>query len=298
MSGNVSNIKISPVDVTWEIEEQVCVVAQNAVATQLGGTYFNLFDPSTEYYVWFDVDAGSVDPAPAGKTAIEVSIATGDDVATILGAIQTAVEAATGYTGRIDNGTIFFTLDVTTKVTQDAVDVDSGLEVGVVTKGSSTYLGIIDGDVEPSFTEDKLDVTGHQFGTSILAQLRQGNNAEVTLALKESNKALYQEIFEAGGGTFTPSGGTELFGWGDNKQGGNVIKNSRRLVFHPVAKDVSDKSEDLTFWLAYPNPDSIVYSGENFNLLNATFTTFLDLGKPRTLRRFAFGDSSQTGISI
>lgn len=298
MSGNVGNVKISPVDVTWEIEEQVCVNAQGAVAANLGDTYFNIYTPTTAYYVWFNLDAGGTDPAPASQTGIEVAISTGDSIATMLAAVQAAVEAATGYTGRIDGTTLFLTLDSTDKVTSDAADVDSGLDVGIVTKGGSTYLGLLDGDVEPSFTEDKLDVTAHQFGTSVLAQLRQGNNAEVTIALKESNKALYQEIFEAGGGTFTPSGGTELFGWGDNKQGANVVPNSRRLVFHPRVKDVSDKSEDLTFWLAYPNPDSIVYSGENFNLLNATFTTFIDLSKPRAIRRFAFGDSSQSGISI
>lgn len=297
MSCDVSNVKISPVDVTWEIEEQFCVSLLNAVAASLGGKYFLIYDPSVDYYVWFNLDAGSVDPAPGG-TGIEVAVATGDSVATMQAALVAAVEAATGYTGRIDDDAVHFTLDVTTKVASDAADVDTGLEVSVTTKGGSTYLGLIDGDIEPSFSEDKLDLTAHQFGTSILAQLRQGNNAEVTIALKESNQALYKEVFGAGGGTFTPSGGTELFGWGDNKQGSNVVKNSRRLVFHPVANDVSNKSEDLTFWLAYPNPDSIVYSGENFNLLNVTFTTFLDLSKPRALRRFAFGDSSQTGISI
>lgn len=297
MSCNVANIKIDPIDAYWEIEEQVCINAQNIVAADLGAKYFNIYDASTTYYVWFNLDAGSIDPAPGG-TGIEVAVTTGDSVATILTAMETAIEGATGYTGRIDDTELYITLDVTDKVSSDAADVDSGMEIVVVTKGGAVYLGVLDGDVEPSFSEDKLDVTGHQFGTSILAQLRQGNNAEVSLALKESNKALYQEIFEAGGGTFTPGAGTELFGWGDNKQGSNVITNSRRLRFHPVRLDASDRSEDLTFWLAYPNPDSIAYSGENFKLLNVTFTTFLDLSKPRALRRFAFGDSSQAGISI
>jgi len=295
MSCNVSNIKISPINATWEIEERICISAKDAVATALEEKYFFIHEPSEQFYVWFDLDAGSTDPAATG-TPIEVAITTGMTVAQILGAMKTAVEAATGYTGIIDGSDIVFTLDVTTKVASDAADFNTGLAINVVNKGGSVDLGILDGDVEPSFSEDLLDVTGHQFGTSILAQLRQGNNAEVTLVLKESSKALYKEIFGAGGGEFTPVAGTELFGWGDNKQGSNVIKNSRRLVFHPVAKDSSDKSEDLTFWYAYPNPDSIVYSGENFNLLNVTFTTFLDLSKPRALRRFAFGDSSQAGI--
>lgn len=298
MSGNVNNIKIDPIDAFWEIEEQFCVTVKDKQAIDLAGNYFNIYEPTEDYYVWFNLDALSTDPAPAGKTAIAVAIETGDSDAQIITAMVTAIEAATGYAGRVDGSNVFFTLDTTAKVASDAQDVDSTLEVVIVNKGGAIYLGILDGDVEPSFTEDKLDVTGHQFGTSILAQLRQGNNAEVTLALKESNKALYEEIFGAGGGEFTPAAGTKLFGWGDNKQGSNVIRESRRLRLHPVRLSANDRSEDLTFWYSYPNPDSIVYSGESFNLLNVTFTTFLDLSKPRALRRFAFGDSSQAGISI
>lgn len=297
MSASAANIKINPIDATWEIEEQVCLEFADLIAASLNGKYLNIYDASTTYDVFFDLDAAST-PNPGGGTGLEVDVATGDTVSVILAAVQVAVEAGTGYLGRVDGTRLFLTLDVTDKVGTDAADVDSGIGVTVVNKGASTFLGILDGDVEPNFSEDLLDVTGHQFGTSILSQLRQGNNAEVTLVLKESTKALYQEIFGAGGGEFTPGAGTELFGWGDNKQGVNTLTNSRRLVFHPVAKDASDKSEDLTFWLSYPNPDSIVFSGENFNLLNVSFTTFLDLSKPRAVRRFAFGDSSQAGISI
>ncbi len=297
MSASAANIKIIPIDATWVIEEQVCLEYQDIVAADLNGLSYNIFDSTTEYNVFFDLDAAGT-PNPGGGTGIEIDVVTGQSVASMLADTKTGIEAATGYTGRIDGTRLFITLDVTDKVPNDAVDVDSGILVTIVNKGASTFLGILDGDVEPNFSEDLLDVTGHQFGTSILAQLRQGNNAEVSLVLKESTKALYEEIFGAGGGTFTPGGGTELFGWGDNKQGVNTLQNSRRLVFHPVSNDASDHSDDLTFWLAYPNPDSIVFSGENFNVLNVSFTTFLDLSKPTGIRRFGFGDSTQTGITI
>ena len=298
MSASASNVKIVPVDVTWEIEEQVCVDFVGAVAADLNGLHFNLYDEAgTEYNVFYDLDAAGT-PNPGSGTGVEVDVATGDSVASILSDTQTAIEAATGYTGRVDDTRLFLTLDNTGKVASDAADVDTGFAVAIVNKGGSTYLGLLDGNVEPSFTEDLLPLTAHQFGTSVLAELRQGNNAEVTLALKESTNALYQEIFGAGGSTFTPGAGTELYGWGDSKQGANTIVNARRLVFHPVINDASDRSEDLTFWLSYPNPDSIVYSGEDFKLLNVTFKTYLDLGKPKAIRRFAFGDSSQSGISV
>lgn len=295
MSASASNIKIVPINAVWEIEEQVCIDIVDAAAADLDQTHFNIYDATTTYNVWFDLDAAG-GSNPGADTGIEVDVATGDSTAVILGAIQTAVEAATGYTGRIDGSRVFFTLDVTTPVANDAVDVDTGFLIAVVNKGGSVDLGLLDGDVEPSFSEDLLDVTAHQTGTSILSQLRQGNNAEVTLVLKESREDLYKEVFGAGGDTFTPVAGTELYGWGDSKQGGNTLANSRRLRLRPVT--ATDASQDLTFWLAYPNPDSIVFSGENFNLLNVTFTTFLDLGKPKAIRRFAFGDSGQAGITV
>jgi len=297
MSASASNIKIKPINASWVIEEEFCVDMIDSVAADLDGKYFNIYDGSTSYYVWFDLDTTSTDPAPGG-TGIEAAIATGDSVATMLGIVQTAIELGTGYTGRIDDTRLFSVLDTTEKVLLNAADVDTGLSIGVVVKGGATDLGLLDGNVEPNFTEDLLDVLSHQSGTSILSQLRQGNNADVTLALKECRADLSQAIFEAGGATFTPPAGTELYGWGDSKQGSNTLSNSRRLVLHPVANDASDHSEDLTFWLAYPNPDSIVYSGEDFNITNVSFTTFLDLGKPKAIRRFAFGDSTQTGISV
>lgn len=297
MSASASNVKINPINATWEIEEQVCIDVKDIVAADLNGLYFNIYDASTTYDVFFDLDAAGT-TNPGSGTGIEVDVTTGMTEAQILGVMETAIEAATGYTGRIDGSRLFITLDVTDAVATDAADVDSGIAIAIVNKGGFIDLGILDGNVEPTFTEDLLPVQGHQFGTSILAQLRQGNNAEVTLVLKESTQSLYKEVFGAGGDTFTPGAGTELYGWGDSKQGGNTLVNSRRLRFHPVSKDAADRSEDLTFWLAYPNPDTIVFSGEDFNTLSVTFTTFLDLGKPRAIRRFAFGDSSQTGITI
>lgn len=295
MSATASNIKIRSINAIWEIEETICVDVTGAVAADLDGVYFNIYDESTTYYVWFDLDAGSTDPAPGG-TGIEVNVTTGMTETQIRDATKTAIEAGTAYNGRTDGNRVFYVLDVTDPVALDAADVDSGISVVVVHKGGSVDLGLLDGDVSPEFTEDLLDVTAHQTGTSILAQLRQGNNASVSLVLKEQTDNLYKEVFGAGGDNFTPGAGTELYGWGDSKQGGNTLKNARRLRFHPYVLADNDRSQDLTFWLAYPNPDSIVFSGENFNTLSVSFTTFLDLNKPTEIRRFAFGDNSQSGI--
>lgn len=290
-SNRAANIKISPVDVTWEIEEKFCVDVAGAVATDLDGTHFLFSTPTTDYYVWFDLDNGSTDPAVAGRTGIEVDVATGDSEATIVAAIETAVEGATAYEGVVDASVVTFVFNTTDSVLNSPADGDSGLGIIAVNTGASTYLGLLEGNVEPGFSETTKEITAHQFGTNILTELRQGNAADVTLALKEVTTAIYEAIILAGGGEFTPSGGTKLVGWGDNKQGKNTIVDARKLRLHPVNE--TNNLRDLTFWLAYPKMDSIVYSGEDEQLLNVTFTTYLDESKPEGIRRFALGDSTQ-----
>jgi hypothetical protein len=61
---------------------------------KFGGKYFVIYDGDTGYYVWFDVAAGSVDPAPAGLTGIEVDVTAINTDAQIAALIETALEAA------------------------------------------------------------------------------------------------------------------------------------------------------------------------------------------------------------
>jgi len=290
-TNRAANIKISPVDVTWEIEEKFCLDVAGVSAASLNGVSFNFSDASTEYYAWFNLDAGSTDPATAGRTGIEIAVTTGDSEAVMIAAIEAAIEGATTYEGVVDGSSAAFVLDTTDVVVSAPADVNSGVEITRVNTGASTYLGLLDGTVEPNFEETTKEITAHQFGTSILTELRQGNSADVSLALKECTNDIYKNIVLAGGGTFTPTGGTELYGWGDNKQGKNTIVDSRRLRLHPVNEATNVR--DLTFWLAYPKLSSIVYSGEDEQMMNIDFTTYLDETKPAGIKRFAIGDASQ-----
>jgi len=288
-----SNIKISPVDVRWEIEERFCVDATDIVASTLDAKYFTFTDTSTNYYVWFNLDAGSTDPVPGG-TGIQVNVTTGDSPATMVAAIEIAVETATTYEGVVDGDAVIFTLDSTESVLADPADVNSLMTIAVIYKGASTYLGLLDGDVETSFEETLLDINAHQTGSTILTQLRQGVSANVSLTLKECTTELYKAFITAAGEAYTPIGGTELYGWGGSKLGLNTLNNARKLNFHPVNVVSTDHTQDLTFWLAYPTPDSVTYSGENPQVMSLSFTAFLDDTKPEGISLFAFGDATQT----
>jgi len=71
------------------------------------GAYFNLFSAAdaTSYYVWFDKDNTSTDPAPSGKTGIEVNIADTDTDAQVAAKGATAINAI-GDFGATDSGAI------------------------------------------------------------------------------------------------------------------------------------------------------------------------------------------------
>lgn len=73
------------------------IVAVPDVAGSLQSTYFYASSKTANYYFWMNVSSGGVDPAIAGKTGIEVDIATGDTAATIGAAIRAAA-AAKGWT--------------------------------------------------------------------------------------------------------------------------------------------------------------------------------------------------------
>ena len=60
--------------------ESVEIICLDA-STLTGGEYFDAHNNSNSFYVWYNIDDGSTDPAPAGKTGIEVAITAADTAA-------------------------------------------------------------------------------------------------------------------------------------------------------------------------------------------------------------------------
>lgn len=70
--------------------------ASDATAIGLDGTYFFISSPSVDYYVWFNLDGTSVDPAPALRTRIEVAITSTDSDVGIAKKLAAAFNATLG----------------------------------------------------------------------------------------------------------------------------------------------------------------------------------------------------------
>ena len=296
--GSVGGIKIEPVNVAWEIEEQWHIKCLANVSNSLDGKYFKLGkagQTTFSHYVWIDSGAAA-DPAPSGLTAVPVVVAASAAASVVAAAIQAAVDALADFHASVSGDDVTITCDAVGDSAGVADPTSGGLGFTYTQcqEGGSLDLGLLDGDVEGGFEEKLLEITAHQTGVTPIADLRQGVSSNLSLVMKEATVDKLKEIFaKAAGGTDTPSGGTEVLGWGTSRQGLNTIVQARRLVLHPVATDTADKSGDLCFWKAYPQPEKLVFSGENPKTISVNWKFYLDSGKPAAIQLFAFGDWSQ-----
>ena len=297
MSRAQENIKVEPVEVKFSQVQTDCVLIPAQGTETFDGTYWTFSSSTTNYYVWYNLDAGSVDPAVAGATGIEVAVVTGETGPQIATKVVAAIDAVSDLASIIDPRN---SSRVIVKVLEYAAGTPSA--AGTVTEhqfvsvhlGFSHDFGFTDGDLELTVDQQLLDVTAHQSGTEILTALITGLNAELTVALKEiSDENLEVLIEQTAGGAFTPGSGTKLQGFGSGQNFTNVLDKSGRLILHPARLPDNDTSEDYVCWLAYPKLDSIAFSGENPQLINVTFRVFRDEFIDDAVNKVAIGDHTQ-----
>jgi hypothetical protein len=160
----------------------------------------------------------------------------------------------------------------------------------------ASALGFCDGDIEVTFEEQMVDVTAHQEGTNVLSALRTGKSAEISLTMKETSVGMLQTIFnnsQASGYTPSGAGASAVIAWGGNRDFSSVLAQAQKLVLHPVVLGATDYSRDLAFWLAYPMPESVVFSGENPMTVAVTFKIFPDSTKASVARLGVYGNHTQ-----
>ena len=103
-------------------------------------------------------------------------------------------------------------------------------------------------------------------------------------------------MFVKSGNSFIPEGAsaTEVFGVGSSKDFQNIYVYAKKLVLHPKRLLASDKTEDITFFKAFPVLSSMVLSGENVRVLPVTFKVYPDTSIVDRVNLFAIGDSTQS----
>lgn len=299
----VQNIKMEPMNVTFgeDILQVQEIRTQADVASSLQNNYFYIYLPNlTKYYVWMNVGGAGVDPAPAGATEVEVTFAANASASAVASAVQSAIDALAGFTATV-SGNVVTVTNVTAGYAPQAHDPgitlsDSGYVFNLITQGSTAAdLGCLQGDIELTMDENLVDVTCHQSGTELRAQLRTGNTTEFTMTLQETEKSQLKRFFTQFGGSYVPAGAnaTELYGLGGSKLFGNTFVQAQRLVMHPIRLPSTDHSEDWCFWKVYLKPESATFSGENVFVLPVKASVYTDETKNPAVSKFAVGDWTQ-----
>lgn len=293
-----ANVKIEPVKVWLANQYTACIhLLQDASATY-NNKYWTIDADGTNYYVWYNYNAGGTDPAVAGRTEIEVAVSTGDTKAEIVAATIVAINLIAGLKAVADaKQTDRLILKVL------SYNVAGASAIGTMTaplwsqdilaSGFKHDLGFTDGDIELTMDQQLVDVNAHQAGAEIIASIVNGMNVEMSLALKEvTEENLAKIIDDISGGTYT-SGADTFRGFGSGQNSQNVLDNACRLFLHPVRLADNVYTSDLCCPLAYPKLDSLMFSGENPQMLNLTFRVFKDEFMPSAIDKVFIGDHTK-----
>ncbi len=149
-------------------------VTTGAESTLSGGVSFDISSSTTDYYVWYDIDNGSTDPAIAGSTGIEVDISAGDTANQVAAATQTAINANADFSATVINSAVKIT---SSGESIDAADNNSGFSFHNATyNGDNGLINLISGENE----QVRINLTGNEVftgvgvtnGTNIFADLK------------------------------------------------------------------------------------------------------------------------------
>lgn len=295
-----TDIKLEAVNVFWGTEKCESVTFVDDVAGNLTDEYFDLntigsdLETETQYYVLFSGTTPAVDPAPAGKTKIEVTYVDGDsaaDIGALFVSALAAVDVNVSQSGDVVTYENKYIGKTTVEVYTNApsftfaeLQESKGGNLGSTAQGGSTL----------NMEAQSVDLTSDQTGTLILGQIYTGSAASIDTSLIEMTKDRWETVVgSVTGDVHTPSGGSRLVGYGESRLYQNLFDLGGKLILHPIRLDISDKTEDVIFWKSAPLPSTIAYSGQDIQGMEVSFVAYNDKSKPSEISLFAQGDWDQ-----
>ena len=123
---------------------QITVPTGAQFITSGTGTYFKINSAGNvnQYYVWFNVNSGNTDPAPAGLTGVQVSILSSDSATAVATKLTSAINGTTtGLSASSTNGVVAVTTTDHIE-TNDPVNVSvpAPFAVSVIQEGRRTFV--------------------------------------------------------------------------------------------------------------------------------------------------------------
>jgi hypothetical protein len=306
---SVENIKVEAMKVFYgenKQQKEKITLRTGIAKADLAGKYFHMYALNNsgvveKHVFWFNVTGSDVAPSLTDATLHEVDISDvgintipliAAELADVIDTVSLFSASESFNIVEVEHENVGYVSSahdakVENKKTQFAFEI-------LVQGDTEDEVGCIEGDIEAAFEQSFLDVTCHAEGVTPVAQLKNGvSNVEITMNLQETTREKIKNMMVKTGGSFTPDGGTELFGMGTFKNFENMFKYASKLRLHPVRLLDSDRSEDWTFHKALPNLTGVTFSGENVFNLPVTFKVYPAQGVDSRINYFSIGDGSQ-----
>ena len=293
--------QLSAADVTWGRRQSSCVTVNSGAATQ-DGTYFTLSAPTapgsttlTDYYVWFDLDDGSTDPAVSGATGIEVDIVTGDTAAQIATKLTTAVDAISLLRAAETETAAQVHIEAEFIGAATALaDGDTSFVIEAGSTGLGGDLGKTSGGVTVSMEVSSVQITTDQTGAIPVDEVNTGQTISVEMSLLEMTPERWETVVGSViGDTYLPSGGSQVVGVGTSRVYSSFFDLGGELVLHPTRFESTDRTRDITIPKCAPIPASINFSGEDPQVMEISFRALVKGDYAEAVNLMIFGDGQQ-----
>jgi len=297
-----ANVALEAAFVNWGLGQCRKHTFVDDVAGSLTDEYFDLnvvdFNGiETKYYVLMSGTTPGIDPAPAGKTKLELVYVDGDTKEAIAALYKTLLATVDVFTKDNLDGSVqvenWYAGPVTVEVNSNApsftfADLQSGL---------GGNLGATSEAITVSYNVETVVLKGNQFGAIKIGESFVGSDMGVSSSFMEVDPSLKKTLFSAIGDTAV-NGLDEFTGLGESKLFKNIDDFSGRLILHPIRLDSNDRSEDFCLWRSVPKPSELPYDGENARSMKCDFSAFLSPAKDTKINLGGFGDWTVEGLNV
>lgn len=295
-------IKLEAVRMIWGVEQ--CRSFKAVSAGGAGGKYFkvNLIGENYEEvkgYFYMD-DGDDVDPAPAGLTllgvvtigALDTDEVNAQSIVDDINANATYGKVLKAYISEDSADTFVIENMITGKVsTEDAGDSGFTYALGITGVGGDlgkTAQGGTSLNLETSTFELKSDQTAEL----LLGEINQGNLTSIEASLIELNAERFEALIGSVVGDILDMGvDGNYVGIGTSRLYQEMSALGGRMILHPIRiADVTDRSEDWSFHLTAPMPNSLNFSGTEQQAMEMNFKPYVDESKPAEASVGGYGD--------
>ena len=250
-------------------------------------------------YIWFNVGAAGVDPAPAGfDYGIEVAYAADATGAERVTAVIAALDAEFLANGRplcfykVDSDSDATILIDNAYPSEISAEVNSGtakVTATILRVGKGGDLGPTKEAIEVSSETTVFEVKSNQTSELILDRIIQGTNLNLEAGFLDVSQENKEAIIGLGVGDIVVSGSNNIVGLGESKLFQNATEIGGRLILHPIRLDLSDRSADVVIWNSLAQLSGINYDGTDTQAISASFGANLDSGVKTEINLGVFG---------